>query len=508
MDILENETTYEFNTSIGFENVVSPLNYNTINIDSIKKWLKNPMYYNQEIRSASRVLYNKNGIYANVVDYMVSLPTLDRVVYGRNRKNRDYQTNKDKFISSLDSLKDKILIRDNLRKLSIDAVAFYYFQYDENASFDNFMSDYDRSQTEINKYVNCNLFPLPTDYCEIVGLKNSSYVVAFDLSYFDNFTGKGKSKKLMKYPKEIREGYKQFRKSPNNQWIVLDNDKTVATKARSNIDEKWGRPLGLASFIDILYDEYYTDTKRKILDDVNSTIVYQTFPEGKEKGKSSLTQKQQKEQHDNIKQALFSRSNVKGVNFFSVASGTKLEKMDTDVEFLKVNAEDELIKRITTSLGFASSLLNADSGTSSSQKANLDLITAEIMSWIEQIKSELNKVINKNIIKNNSNYIEVDYLPITHANRKEMVRHMKDLFLNAGGSVQAWISSTGFNPETYLALMDEERSLNFDEKYPPHKTSYTTSGKDESTEAKKPINNDSDNPNTIKNKNTGANPIE
>ena len=33
---------------------------------------------------------------------------------------------------------------------------------------------------------------------------------------------------------------------------------------------------------------------------------------------------------------------------------------------------------------------------------------------------------------------------------------MKDLYAMGKGSLQAWIASTGFNPQAYLALMDEE----------------------------------------------------
>src|SRR5690606_11448341 len=179
-------------------------------------------------------------------------------------------------------------------------------------------------------------------------------------------------------------------------------------------------------FIDMLYDEYFVESKRGILDEVNSTIIYQTFPEGKEKGTSSLTLEQQKKQHENIKQALFSRGKVKGINFFSIAAGTKLDKLKTDIDLLNKDSSDSL-KRIATSLGFADSMLHGSGGSMSSQRYNLRLISARIFAMLEQIQEELNKVINKNIIKDESNYIELYYLPITHVNRDEMVKHFKDL---------------------------------------------------------------------------------
>ena len=129
----------------------------------------------------------------------------------------------------------------------------------------------------------------------------------------------------MSYPKEIRDKYKIYRSSPNtHRWAVLDNNKTIVIKVRAKREERWGRPLGLAAYVDMMYDSYFTETKRKVLDDVNNTIIYQTFPEGEKKGTSSLKQEQQKLQHDNIKKALFTKNKMgSGVSFFSVASGLK-----------------------------------------------------------------------------------------------------------------------------------------------------------------------------------------
>jgi len=500
---------YEINYDNTPFNVLYGEDYQVYNVHTVKRWLKDHDTYNKEIRGLSNFLYNSNGTYTNVIDYMVALPALDRIIYSNDTKHGRYKKNKKKFIDALNKIREKTTIRDALYKGAIDGIAFYYFDSNKPKSIPKYLSDYEIDEMyEVNDgHFNCSVLPLPTDYCRILGTVNMSPQIAFDCSYFDKFLSRGQSKRLRRYPKEIRSAYKEYRKDYNKKWVVLDNDKTITLKTRAKLEDRWGRPLGLAGFIDMLYEEYFVESKRSVLDEVNSTIVYQTFPEGKEKGTSSLTQKQQKSQHNNIKQALFSKGLQKGINFFSVASGSKIDKLTTNIDLLKINDDGELLNRISTSLGFAGSMLNGDSGGGiASQKSNMELVSAELFSWIEQIQDELNKVINKNVIQDDDVYIESYYLPITHANRKEMIGYFKELFTHGGGSRQAWVSSVGVNSDAYFSLLDEEVEQDFDKKYPPHQTAFTQSG-NESDDTKQ-VDNDTDNDNTIKNKNNGANPID
>lgn len=505
----EENVSYEINYDNTPYNVLFNQDYQVYNIQTVKRWLKNHNVYNREIRGLSNYLYNANGTYTNVVDYMVALPTLDKIVHSSNNNHKRYKDNKKKFTKVLDKIREKTVIRDMLHKGAIDGIAFYYFDSNKRKSLPKYLSDQDIDEmTEINEdKFNCSIVPLPTDYCRVIGTINMSPQIAFDCSYFDQFLSKGQSKKLRRYPKEIRTAYKNYRKDFNKKWVVLNNDNTLTLKTRAKMEDRWGRPLGLAGFIDMLYEEYFVESKRNVLDEVNATIVYQTFPEGKDKGTSSLTQKQQKAQHENIKQALFSKGLQQGVSFFSVAAGSKIEKLTTNIDLLKIQDDGELLNRISTSLGFAGSMLNGDSGGGvASQKSNMELVSAELFSWIEQIQDELNKVINKNIIEDDEVYIESYYLPITYSNRKEMIGYFKELFTHGGGSRQAWVASTGVNSDAYFSLLDEEIEQNFDKKYPPHQTAFTQSGKD--SEKTKQVDNDTDNENTLKNKATGSNPIE
>jgi hypothetical protein len=510
----ENDTSlphliYEYNTNLSSmnESLYDYSLYN-ISIDTIKKWLKHPMLFNKQLRDLSKQLYSSNGIYTNTIDYYVSMPMLNKIVYGENKKHTRYKVNKDKFNKVLEQIKDKEIVRSILHKGAVEGIYFGYFEYSEIKPFnEDFLSDFDvqnisTSLNELNSEygVNCSIIQLPTDYCKIIGFKNSNYQIAFNMEYFDQFLSNGLSIKLKKYPKDIRDKWKIYKKDINKKWAVLDSNKTVVCKFRADRNEPWGRPFGLAGFVDIMFESYFTDTKRNVLDEVNGSILYQTFPEGEKKGQSSLTQTQQEQQHNNIRNAIFNRKRT-GVNFFSIASGTKIDKIKVDTDILKTQAEDQIIDKIATNLGFASSALNGNgSGSYSSAQTNMELVSREILTWIEQIQNELNKVINSNIIKDEKVPIKLYYLPITIGNKDKMVGYAKDLYSLGKGSLKIWIATCEFDADAYLSVLDEELEEDLENKYPIHKISFTQSN-DKSGAPEKDSNND----NTLKSKANNTN---
>jgi len=453
--------------------------------------VKDPIANNKTLRDISLMLYGTNGTYTNVVDYMTSLPTLSKVIIPHGKSENKKRKNKSLMISVLRAIKDKEFIRDALFKGMVEGVAFYYFET-QGMPTDNkkFLTDYDvYNVLEINELgFNASIIPLPVDYTQIVGLKNNDYVLAFNLDYFDICPNEPVERKLRKYPKEIRDAYykrrNQEQESDTGNWVILDNTKTIVHKIRSKSEEKFGRPLVLAAIMDILYRDYFTDTKRNVLDEINNRIVYQTFPEGKDKGTSALTKVQQENQHNAVKSAVLNKNNRGGVSFFSIAAGTKITALDTtNIDIFDEKNEADLDNKIALALGFAGNALSGSgSGSYSAQESNLELVTSQIYQWIGQIQNELNKCINANIIKDSRNWVDVEYLPITHLNKKSMVNYAKELYLEGSGSLSLWVASCGISPDAYFALLDEELENNIYDKYKPHQTSYTYSNKTSSTD--------------------------
>lgn len=472
--------------------------------------VKDPMGHNEALRHLSLMLYGTNGSYTNTVDYMCSLPTLDSVIVPYGASTQKKKHHKALMEATLRTIRHKEIIRDALWKMMIEGAAYYYFETTERPLPKNkTMSDIDvESIVEINEAgMNAYCHSLPADYTRIVGIKNNAYVIAFDLDYFD-YRLENADQAIKKWPKEIRDAWNAKHKKGQvdaKNWVVLDNTKTMVMKIRSKREERYGRPLILAAIRDILYKDYFTDTKRGILDDLNNKVIYETFPEGQVKGRSSLTDKQQKAQHDTVKDAIFSKNNKGGTNFFSVAAGTKIASLDTtNTDIFDEKNESTINDNVALDLGIASALLNGvGSGSYSSQQLNIELVASEVFQWIEQITEELNKVINNNIIKDQKNRVEVHYLPITHVNKKEMVGFAKDLYTQGKGSLAFWAAACGISPDVFITMLDYELEENWEEKYPVHKTSYTQSPDDEGGRP------ESDNPSerTIKSRNNNGNDI-
>lgn len=451
--------------------------------DQLLDLVKDPMAHNELLRELSLIVYGMNGTYTNTVDYMVAMPTLDRVVVPHGKSKEKKQRNVGLMESTLRTIRDREFIRDALWRGMIEGIAFYYFETTNRPiSAEKYMTSYDiDSIVEINELgVNASIISLPSDYTEIVGIKNNAYVIAFNLDYFDVGGGEPTESKLKKFPKEIRDAYHNKKKSTvKGNWYVLDNKKTIVHKIRSSRTEKYGRPLVLAAIRNILYDDYFTDTKRNVLDEINNKLIYETFPEGQQKGTCALTKQQQQAQHDAVKSAIQTKNTRGGTSFVSVSAGTKLDALKVaNTDIFDEKYESDLSDKISKDLGFAGSLLNGvGSGSYSAQENNLELITAELMQWIDQIQAELNKCIAENIIKDKNNWVECKYLPITHVDKGKMVEYAKELYLQGKGSLSLWASACGISQDVFFAMLDKELEDGIEDKYPVHKTSFTYSDK-------------------------------
>lgn len=449
--------------------------------ETISDMIQRPMMHNQALRKLSNQLYSSCGLYSQAVDYCVSMPTLDYCVIPKGKAKNKRVKNKKIMESVLQVMHHKEVMRDALFKSMIDGIAFYYCEFSAPVSSrKKTMSDYEADQIfEINDAgVNMAVIPLPTNYTKIVGRKNSSYVLAFNLRYFEGLDQAELKRKLLLYPKEIRDGWTKYHtlKTGGDNWLILDNTKTIVSKVRSKMEEPWGRPMCLAAIKDILYSFYFQDTCRGQLDELNNRIIYMTFPQTKD-GKPMLTDIKQREMHDTVKSAILNKNSRNATSFFSVAPTTKIDKIDPDTSLFDEKNSSYIQDQIGIDLGFMANLLSGSgSGNYSSQQNNLQLLLSQILSWIEPIAAEFVKVININLIKDRSNPVDLYYLPSSYFTRKDFSNQMKELYTQGKGSLRAWISSCGINSEAYLALMESELEEKFDEKFQPHPTSYTMSG--------------------------------
>lgn len=515
------DTTHEYNSYFGtvklddLDSIFGCSITTAFTPEEIKMILKDPIANHSLARKLSMYVYNTEGVVTNAIDYMTALPCLDRVIYGKKRLFGKSKLNKNKDLmqSTLESINDKQFIRDVLFTDMNEGTSFYYFDItSKQIDRKKFLTDWDvENIIEIcDLGMNAVMVPLPYNYTKIVGRKNGRYVIAFNLRYFDDevVTEEDRNRKLRKYPEEIRNAYNQWDKGhkSSSNWVVLDNDHTIVHKIKSKISEPWGRPLAIAAIPDILYQDEFIDTKRNILRELNNKIIYQTLPEGKDKGSCALTKNQQEDQHDKVKGAVLQKNNRGGTSFFTVAAGTKINSLDVSTaDIFDEKNESDLTDKIALDLGMAAQLLGASSsGTFAGGQHNLEMVNAQIYSWIQEIQYELNYVINACVIKDKRNKVEVYYLPTSLVNRKNFFEMMRSLYMECGGSLTFLIASTGVSPEIYFNVLDEEIDNNIFSRYKPHETSYTLSKKSSDNKGGAP---ETDNPseNTIKSRNNGGN---
>ena len=473
---------YEFNSYSYhhlFESIFNCGIYDYFTKEEIDSVLRNPIRNHETAIRLSEFVYGKNGIVSNSIDYMTALLTLDKIITCKN-KTQKAKVCKNLMKSTLETIDDKSFIRDALFTEMLDGIAFYYFETTQKTvDKRKFMSDYDvENIVEINDFgLNASIITLPWQYTKIVGKKNGRFVLAFNLRYFDDYTGEDLERKLRKYPKEIVDGYNQKRNTSNNigDWLILNPDRTMCRKIKCKNVEAWGRSLVIAALEDVLYKDYFTDTKRNVLDEVNNRVLYEVFPENKQGTGSSLTKKQQEDQHNAVKQAVLQKNNRGGLSFMSLAAGTKLDSIDVSTDIFDDKNESTLNSDISVDLGICASLIGAMStGTFAGGQQNLEMITAQLYTWACEWKNELVHVINKNIIQDAKNKVDIYYFPTSFVNRKEFFGMMKDLYTSASGSMTFLIASTGVDPDIYYDVLDSEIEDGIYEKYIPHQTAWTS----------------------------------
>lgn len=455
-----------------------------ISLEQTKMYIRHPMIYNRILREISRQAYNSDGMYSKVVDYKVAISTLNNITSLRNKNEKSKKAKKEINLI-MKKINHKRTTRDIKRHLFVDGM-YVGIVRDTSPTNKNiklqqgYLDSVDKLEG-LSFDRNLMIQPLDLDYCKIIGFQSNVSIAAFNLQYFDQFKNSGITKEIKNFPKEFQRAYLQYKKDPSKQWFKLDPKSTIALKARANEDEPYGRPEGLAAFSDIKFADDYADSQHKLIYELASSIYYLILPEGEKKGSCSLNPKQQEEVIAAFKNAVKvnTASNGAKISTLSLAPNTKIDRLSKDSSLLKDTLSDENLKKISTSLGFASSALNASSegGASyASLQVNIDLISSTIFEMLDNISNEYTRVLN-NLIGNTDerNFVDIKYLHMTILNQDKMYNNAKDLYTLGMGSLKYWIACAGFDPEDYLAMMEEELDEGIFERFTPHPTSFTIS---------------------------------
>lgn len=484
---------YEYNTEIGAE-FINLMNGDECmeapySIVEIERMARNPMRHIESLRKWANWAYYSNGTITTAIDGLRSLHSLDYVISASPKHETGsrggYRISRDRMESALCEIRYKEVIRDGIFKCANDGMYVAYLEVN-NAPQSQAML---LNDIEVDDLLEANavrnqitVIPLPVKYTRIIGRHDNCYEVAFDLRYFDGVSDGVLKRRLAAMPLEIRNAWQKYRDNgfkTGASWLRLDWRHTIVHKIKSGMNDPFGVPFAVSALDDIQYAKYFINTKRHVLDTVNNQIYYETFPEGKDKGKSALTEGQQKAQHDTVKSALTQHTPSK-ISFFSLAAGTKMDHLPVDVSLLDEENENAITEDVNEDIGFSASALNGSSkGNYATATLNIELISNNVYTWIEAIVSDLNKCLNYCVIKDPDYTPEFFVLPVTFVNREKWVKNFADLYARGKGSLTAWVAAAGINPSKYVSLLEYELAEDYENRYPVHKTSFTITGKDE-----------------------------
>jgi len=463
------------------------LDTDNVSMSDLKQYVKYPMIYNEILRTISEQAYNSQGIYSNTVDYSIAIPTLTHITTMRN-KTPELKEKKNKFNLILKLLNHERTTRDVLRYLFIDGTYIAVLR-DTTANNKNIdtgamtIESIDRIEG-LSLDDNFMIQPLDLDYCKIVGFQNNISIAAFDMMYFDQFKYGGLLNEIKNFPKEFMKAYLDYKKDASKRWFILDYRKTIALKSKAKETEPYGRPLGLSALTEMKMSEDYDNSQYQLINELASSIYFLILPEGEKTGSCSLNKTQQDNVIDAFKNAvkINTSGNTSRISTLSLAPGTTIDRLSKDSSLIKDTLSNENIKKISTSLGFASSALNAESAGGSSYAnlaVNIDLVSSQVFQNVNEIAKEYTRVINELLGNKPQDYIDIKYLPISWLNKDNMFEKAQSLYTQGKGSLKFWIATMGVDVDDYLSLMDEELEEDFENKYPVHATSATFSGNDE-----------------------------
>ena len=466
-------------------------------IEDIKTFVQYPMTYHKQLMDISEKIYNRNGLYHQTISKMTSAPSLDYVVIPVSIDEKISKKTKRKIDNAYDICDNKMN-----HKLSTRDVLFNSYLYGEYVAIwrdtkttykrdTNFVQESDRIEG-LSLDENMMLQPLDLRYVRFEGYMNGDYVVSYDMQYFDLFKGHSLVGEIKNYPKEFLLGYNAYKKDASKRWLILDQKTTFAYKFHGAINEAHGRPLCLSALQDILFSEDYTEAQRTNMYQNSSSISYMELPQGKEAGSCSLNSEQQKNQYNAFKNAV--RVNESNQNrkmgrttTLKLAPNTKigtLKPSDTLIDSTKTLTEQNTTN-VSTGLGMGASAFNAEGQASySALQVNIDMMLSEVFVVLEQTSFQYTKLLNNYLdkgttIKDRFKYqLRFEYLQTSTLNVDKQFARYKDLYTLAGGSRIYLYSCVSGNARTYLSLMDYERALDMDSKYPAHLTSFTSSQND------------------------------
>lgn len=246
----------QFKTAVNRMNYAEKKKKNSIfnyDIETINKWLNNPITYEAQLRTLSQYFYNVSSLYKLIVRYMALMPTYAYTVSPINVPDKiDKVKYKKQYIKTLTYIDKLNLPHEMIKALTIAFREDVFYGYEHESKDSYFIQSLDAK------------------YCQISSIEDGVFNFAFDFAYFDTYKDE-----LELFPIEFRQKYNTY-KATKERWIELDPQKTVCFKVNS--DFLYSLPPFATMFGSIVdLDEYKAIKKARAKND-NFMAFIQKIP--------------------------------------------------------------------------------------------------------------------------------------------------------------------------------------------------------------------------------------
>ena len=366
------------------------------------------------IRNVSNYFYRASGVYQKVCNYLATLYRYDWYVEPRifNQNVKEDKITSD-FMKTLDFLDSS-----NIKKMCADICL--------NVIRNGCYYAYDMSTDE-----EVILQELPAKYCRSIYSVKNVPAVEFNVSFFDDKFGSTeyRNKILKLFPKEIQEGYKQYKLNqlkdetsivgikPNNWykegWILLDPDKAVKFSLSNGVGGE-DVPILYNSIPDIIdLDAAEMLDKKKQAQQLVKILV-QKLPTNKN-GDLIFDNDEAADIHMNAVEML---KNTVGVDILTTFAD--IEDIDlSDSSEMSSDAVDNATDAVYRSMGVTENLFNTDGNLSTEKSIAVD--EAAMRTLILQMEAFFQKRVDTRNTKNNKKYkFKFHFLNTTIFNYKDL----------------------------------------------------------------------------------------
>lgn len=433
-----------------------PLHFRRYTRQDVRKYLLDPEYYAKQLREVSTYLYERSTQYRRLITYFADLLTLDYVIV-------PYNVSEDSLSTPEQMNMFKAAYRTYANYLQTMNIKHEMIKVLTTAYREDVFYGYIR--TSKNTFQIQRLDP---DYCKITSMIDSTFIYAFDFSYFDN-----RPNLLNNYSDEFVEKYEHYKLMPTDRWQELESRNEFCIKITDSIYPSPIIPFGgVLDYIFRILD--YTDLQETSDELDNYKVIGLKIPFSSEDGEIQLDLDLARDFYKQLCDVL-----PPSVGAFLTPMDFKDLSFENSATGADTNLTTEAIENFWNSAG-VSSIIFGKTQTAASLAISIKADTSMAIAVGKQLERVINRILKANI--RTSYKFEINILPLTIFNQEEMNSvYLKNAQYGIPCKSMA-AASLGETPSTINGLgLLENTVFEYHNNWIPLQSSFTQSADEEET---------------------------